>query len=641
MKISLLFIFVTVLSDRALAQVETLTGAAGYPGRNRSADVMIFRTVAKDYSVNLSKLSPEVREQLLKEENSSNQISIKITQKAVAFSEDVPNGIRPDCGELPVTYENLKTLAERPDVRNQMDFINSLPAGTLQNFTFTYKSESAQGAGVSREFPGVIRSSSDGKLVVRYTCDESKSTYGKVEVLTFDDKTKKYKMADFDFQKPVNPHKVTENPKTCMRCHNPGGPDSAPDPRPNWQPYDQWNGFYGSQDDAFGVNSTSGIKHSQEELDLEKSDYQSFRLKQKDNPCYSSLPWPKDGGEPIFPYSKTKIGSDLARRPGLKITVTQCHLAAQRLARRISSKPEYKYIKYALAMKTMGCKDGYRPSQIQSVIPEFQDLPNSYDNRYKNTGNPRHSSNAYSLHYLVGKKMGINENEWTMHYGKDKEASFDCGAQHDVKGKTDIGMGDIMEGELMNGLSQELPGLAGTFRTTKGERKIFGEKNSCLDEEGGAVVVEDQSRACAELKIAQEKMTEESLGPKMAVETLNQLKELRKRACENKHDEAIQPVVELGMDVQKIAVKLQTEKPDAKEGERIVTTVCINCHKDGKYPYFSDPDATKKHLRENPDLAKRVLIRMSDPNDPMPPYDEPDPNKAGHVQEYLKQFTAK
>lgn len=75
-----------------------------------------------------------------------------------------------------------------------------------------------------------------------------------------------------------------------MRCHNPDGENAAPDPKPNWQPYDQWAGFYGSEDDAFGVFCSSGRKISQAEADDEKSSYLNFREKQKNNPCYSNPP---------------------------------------------------------------------------------------------------------------------------------------------------------------------------------------------------------------------------------------------------------------------------------------------------------------------------------------------------------------
>lgn len=65
-------------------------------------------------------------------------------------------------------------------------------------------------------------------------------------------------------------------------------------------------------------------------------------------------------------------------------------------------------------MKTMGCSKDYRPSLIQSVIPGFKDAPSEYDNRFATTGNPKHSQNTYALHYLVGKKNGIKDEEWTM-----------------------------------------------------------------------------------------------------------------------------------------------------------------------------------------------------------------------------------
>ena len=625
---------------------EELTGFAGYPGKMSSKDMMSFRTPSKDYTLNVNKLSPEIRSLL----SSSEQVSIKVPSSAIISSTEVQNGVRPNCGELPMSYDKLKDLAQKSEIKTQMDFLNSIPAGTLQNFTFTYKSESAQGAGVSPEFPGVIRSSSDGKLIIRYTCDETKDTFGKVEVLTFDSATKKYKMADFNFKSKASDHKITENPKSCMACHNPGGPEADPDPRPNWQAYDQWNGFYGSQDDSFGLNGSSGKPFTQVQADEEKKNYFDFRAKQKDNPCYSSLPWPKKEVEPEYPYSNRGRALNLARRPGLKLTVNQCHLTAQRLARRISSKPEYQKLKYALAMKTMKCKDGYKPEQIQTVIPGFVDGPASYDNRFSVKGNPRHSGQTSSLHFLVGRKLGIADKEWTMHYNQDKNLIFDCGVSPEKVpggvGTRDLGIGELMEGELMRDLAKDLPGLDGTFKTSQGEKQTFGSENACLDDDGGSVVIQNQEKACAELKAAQEKLAASVLDPQAAASNLTELNKLTAENCETNPGNPMAPVASVLADIQKAAIELEKKKhvPDPVNGQKIVNSVCIHCHlqTDNAYGFFADEASIKKHVSEHPEFKKRLEARLKNKEDPMPPYGPPmSEDDQIDVSTYINQFTAK
>ncbi|MFZ4715267.1 MAG: c-type cytochrome [Bacteriovoracaceae bacterium] len=629
---------------------ENIKGYAGMPGVKMQGNSILVRTSSSDIVIDLTKVSPNIKAILTKEDGSKNQISILVPKEAIVSTQSPKDGIRPHCGELPLSYASLKTLADRPDINNQLDFLQAIPEGTLQTFTFNYKSESAQGVGVSRGLPGVIRMSADGKLIIRYTCDPSKPTFNKVEVLTFDDGTSKYKMADFDFTQKASVkgqppgHRISENPKSCMKCHNPAGMDAAPDPRPNWQQYDQWTGFYGSQDDTFNqYSSKNGVRITEAEAAQEKKDYLDFRAAEKSNPCYSSLPWPKTNYEPEYPYSNRARNSDYIRRPGLKFTEIQCHLTAKRLARRISSKPEYKYLKYSLAMKTMGCSQ-FKNEMITNVIPEVTFPNDSHMVKNENFGDPYNSNNTYSLAYEVGKTMGIRDKEWTMHFNKDTDATYGCGSGPGKKKFSDLGIGDLLEGELMSSLTQEIPALKGTYSTSKGELETFGQNFACNDDLGGGVIVEDRVKACEELLKAQVVMETGSLGPQIAKGTLDKLKAQRKKDCDLITDESLAPISHNLADIQEVNLKLinMDQKPDAARGKQLVQNNCMECHSSGgkTYDFFNSEERFQQHLKEKPDFIKRVSGKLNDKDDYMPPGDKPlEPLQRADIIEYLKSIT--
>ena len=654
-------VFVGFLSLPVLGAPLSFEGYVGLPGVKfkPESDEILLRNAQNDYVVKFSSLPQNVRENLLKEDGSTNKMSLTIPDGAVVSTKEHPGGVRPDCSEIPFNYQDLTKLASDPKIKNQQDFLNAIPEGTLQTFTFTFKSESAQGPGVSEEFPGIIRMSEDGKLMIRYTCDPSKPTYNRVEMMTWDDATDKFKMVSMDFGRrtPTGPH-VEENPALCLKCHNPGGENAPVDPRPNWQQYDQWDGFYGGQDDTFnaytGGETIPGHRAvTEEEATKQKADYLKFREKQKDNPCYSTLPWPKGEVEnaDIYPYASQGRQTDYVRRPNLKITDVQSHLSAKRLARKFKERPEYNLIKYALAMSTLGCEQ-YQPSQIRAVLPETTSNA-SAGSASSGFPNPANDPNELSLHYQVGRAMGMRPQDWTMHFGKDDNAFYNGSIPPDY-GHSDINrdynIADLMQSEIAKSTVEAIPGMSNYMRTTRGVQKVFGNEFACIDDLGGVAYAgpndpegrnsNAETKVCEELASAQKNLEENILPPLIARRNLEEMRAQRENACrvrDNALDENVTDVMKVAL-----AASQEGQAADPERGKQLVTSICMQCHvRMGGYSFFANEDAIKAKFVRTPNFLDRVKTRMGAERNPMPPTGALSPLEQADVQKYLETFRPK
>jgi hypothetical protein len=166
-------------------------------------------------------------------------------------------------------------------------------------------------------WPRVLRSTIDGKVTVSFVCDEKNPTYGKVEIMYFNDQNKEFKTLELDFGHPKVKavplsDRVHHNPTSCISCHGGSKINNTVSLKPNWPEYFFWSDcnpergiqMYGSSDDNMGPSSfrsrrpanskdTSGCGDTNDRsmVEKEKVNFQNFRIKQKDNPCFQSLPW--------------------------------------------------------------------------------------------------------------------------------------------------------------------------------------------------------------------------------------------------------------------------------------------------------------------------------------------------------------
>jgi mono/diheme cytochrome c family protein len=455
-------------------------------------------------------------------------------------------------------------------------------------------------------------------------------------------------MASINFGVPPAGHRIEENPKACLKCHNPGGDGAAIDPRPNWQQYNQWTGFYGSEDDTFkaGVAELGENQVTWEQMSEQKENFLKFREKQKNNPCYSTLPTPPNPDE-LYPYGYQGRDPDYRRRPGLKFTEVQCHLTAKRLARKFREKPEYNLIKYALAMNSLKCEQ-FRPEQITQIIPEAK-----ADNFRSNTTalneltvDQSTQNTSLSAHFEVGRALGFRNADWTMHFNRPEKAGYICGineaAPAFVYHQRDLTIGDVMQGELMKDLSKDVPALKDKIRTSPGERETFGNNFACIDQLGGAPGSDELNsyQVCQELASAQEKLEKEVITPSATRRLLREWQERRESECAQvrAEDNAAGNITDLITVTGNLGEEPKT--PNAERGHAVVTGVCIHCHDGsmGMYDFFSNEEATKNHLKEDKHFVDRVLMRINSTSNPMPPTHPLSAMEKADLEAYLRTF---
>lgn len=309
-------------------------------------------------------------------------------------------GIEPTCNESKVSIDRLSEIASDSNVQSIEEFLQSLPVNSFQAFTFVTNSESLQkGFGenkVSPLWPRVIRFSADAKIVMSYVCHPENPSYNSVEVLFFNDKMKKFETASFDFKSNTENNRVKFNQSSCLGCHSYQNKINGNlSLKPNWGEYAVWGdckddrGYtvYGAFDDQIGQRKgrlptspdKNGYSCTQKEdgvyAKLQKKQYLKFKEFQKENPCYSLLPWPKYNEIKntrrnstqylnefqTYPYrasseKSTSYGTfGYGNRPNLRLTTSLSLLNAQRIFGLLKESPKYKLGKLLISMEALEC----------------------------------------------------------------------------------------------------------------------------------------------------------------------------------------------------------------------------------------------------------------------------------------------
>lgn len=480
----------------------------------RDSDHVLFRTRERAFNIDLRLLPPEtaatIREALVLryDRRPPREVNVSIPPAAAAV---VPNDIRPNCSETQVSDAEMDELATRAVASGARDgmirFLQSIPPHSMQRFTFVYESQSAQRDGVSRQWPRVIRFNRDGTHLMTYTCNPNSESYGTVEEIRWDAAARRFVFSERDFRPDhldvregrPSPHR-TMNPKSCNTCHSPPSSDQTPDPRPNWASYFFWRGVYGSGDDRLHPNRGVNID--------DRNAYREFRRNQRNNPCYSSLPWPpendptfSDSMRAVYPYRQEgNVPFDYRVRPNLLLNDTLSHLAAQRLARRFEADPRYQSIRYLLAMEALGgcgvdldrelahLVPGYRPPQFASGLRN--DVRDGRNFGSVGVADPRVVSAGASRLYSVGEMFGFSPRDWTLtapNRSDSQDPSFFTGIVR--IGFRDAIFSAFVQGALINNLVDRAPELRQFFELSRdvGNRQFFGPMSACIDDYGGEV----------------------------------------------------------------------------------------------------------------------------------------------------------
>ncbi|MEA9356463.1 c-type cytochrome [Bacteriovorax sp. PP10] len=667
-----LFLFLLHTCFRLSAQeIETSGFVESFNKKTFGASTIKIRTPQKNIELNYDKLDKETQKRLTDPSAKKIKQTFKYNKAAVIKESNPPMGLRNDCSEMPVSMGEIEDIAKNST--DMVDFLKKIPEGSLQGFTFVTNSLSlhrgqkdANGEGqVSSMWPRVLRTSMDGKTTVSFVCDPKNPSYGKVEIINFDDKEKAFKTTEIDFGHPTGAKvapadRVHKDPVSCISCHAGSEVNGKAGLKPNWPEYYQWSDcksdrniqMYGGNDDNMeqGQYRKNGLYSRQDDCsnedfrsstEREQTDYLKFREKQKNNACFNSLPWPdqtRDEGSveaqnwthKYYPYmaSSLKVGSDpsdpknvegilnISMRSNLRLTFTYSYLMAQKIAADLRKNPNYNAVKYALAMEQAGCEiDKSLYQQMKDLLSLKGDDPDAQSIEVNTPWTKAFAD-----------KSGLKNSDWNMEFNDKYKNKADYNSA--IPGNTsNLKITDAVGGEILKDLSQSNPIFANADQEmiSKGAQKAFGAKYSCIDELGGGIDPKMDSKKFGNGKLC-------ALLAKENEKALKNYKEAQV-VCENCNKVDTPKVSkDLSDSLEVIVSKLTTEQ--IARGKKLVEAdskgKCVTCHsasvdllpKDFRF-IPSEKDANKAEsvaiIRARKDeIAKKIENRLIK-NKTMPP----------------------
>ncbi len=527
------------------AQAEVIEGVV--ESIDPVTNVAKIRSANQDFMVNVYQTLPAVQTTLQSPEARTRIQSFDVPTEAIA--QRTPAPVRNDCSELPVSANDLEALAGRSS--NMVEFLKNIPQGSLQGFTLVRNSLSLQrgeadanGEGkVSDNWPRALRSSMDGKLTISFVCDPKNPTYGKVEIIHFDDATKEFKTMEIDFghpsQPPVAPaNRVHHNPESCVSCHSGSEINGKVSLKPNWPEYFFWSDcqdnrgiqFYGSADDNMGygyrdrlsissASANTGCSSEQDQamIDREKAAFQNFRTTQANNECFNTLPWDqaanvREDSRAFYPYSNNAqdIGADgfqdYALRTNARFTDTYSHLMAERNAGLLKQGKDYDKIKYFIALEESGCWDSSDEAKLKTLMPNL-----TID---RTVNNPAPRGQDFSIEATApvlnsyAKSIGINGKDWTMEFMEQSNPNYNA-VMFYGSGQGDAKIFDVTAGNVMRDIASTDPTVAPVVNQniSRGITEVFGPRFSCIDDLGGAVApsLQGNQELCTALRDANDR----------------------------------------------------------------------------------------------------------------------------------------
>jgi hypothetical protein len=224
-----------------------------------------------------------------------------------------------------------------------------------RGFTAVFRSKSIQYADPLN--PRILLYGEDAKLVLAFTCATgdcvalpgSGIEHGPVaggndlELVQWRDATKSFEYRSIAFPEAGDGDVVFSdaNPMKCLGCHK------ATDPRPNFEPYDQWPGMYGGNDDG----AQPGILTDGESRDT----LDQFLATGTSRPRYRRLQELAEGYQYIYDYGGVhSVDARTAKYHNIDLNEALYLLNDERIVDRIRKLPFYDDIKYALVVGLAG-----------------------------------------------------------------------------------------------------------------------------------------------------------------------------------------------------------------------------------------------------------------------------------------------
>jgi cytochrome c553 len=241
-----------------------------------------------------------------------------------------------------------RLLAHNPGTGAPVDSVDELlpllERDLRDNFTLVYATRSPQ-RDVDPLHPRAVLYRPDGRLVVAFTGDPAGASRDVLDVMHFSDTTRAFELERFVLPAAARRDPALAalargngeaNPSECRRCH-------GADPRPIFESYFVWPGFYGSIRDRLLAGSA------------ELATYRAF-LAAKDAPT-SIYRWLRFApGSQVSPYAFEPTASEAVEfAPNMRLGMALTELNRKRIARTLEASPVFPIYRDKLLTALLGC----------------------------------------------------------------------------------------------------------------------------------------------------------------------------------------------------------------------------------------------------------------------------------------------
>ncbi len=270
-------------------------------------------------------------------------------------------------------WEWINKAIDAKKITSIEEFLPALPDSLRRDYVLVYNSRSLQGAEL--QAPRVLMHWNHGKQVISFNGNPSQRGGSSIEMIQFNEAQRRFEFHRLDFDSG-KPPKRDQNIRVCSGCHR-------ADSRPNWEPYPEWPGVYGSKNDRY--------------IGEEYENIEKFIPFSKTHPRYRYL-------VDIDKMLPTGRGDNAGNKP---LTERLGALNMKRVARLAAQTPLYERYKYALLGGIL-CED------FGAFFPEGRKPPTVWPRTADLEVNFYTAKTRY-----IFESRGINIDDWFMNFAVD------------------------------------------------------------------------------------------------------------------------------------------------------------------------------------------------------------------------------
>jgi hypothetical protein len=230
-------------------------------------------------------------------------------------------------------YADLEALIANNNVSTIDQLLPLLPLDYRANYTFIYSSRGQHAANVFPDQPRVLLYGTDGTFMMVFGKNPSAPPVvddaDSLQTIEWQPDSRSFILRELDFspgKKPLDPEPI-DNPASCLSCH-------GNDPRPIFDVYNFWPGFYGS----VGRQNCDTMRAGTPEM----AGYTAFLAQHRHADRYQFLPPEADfAGCPSDPNDELTVRNGNADFPNEDLTDKIFVLNEQRIRRIFESVPGF------------------------------------------------------------------------------------------------------------------------------------------------------------------------------------------------------------------------------------------------------------------------------------------------------------